>query len=299
MDQNSFISDADTALANLIWNAIKNEAKTKNVISSQEQISFSSPKTPQTTRKLSIFLYKITQTSERNMPPTADASQKNPLHSSSALNYLVTPFTGHSKDDHALIENIIHAVSSTAIIVGAGSEFLVKIDSLSLDALSKLWIALDAPFRFSVSLIVCPMEQQLDSTKQGAIATVMSQTPAVGVEPVAQLYRAVLKTFTEQYDGWKKRNMFVKQWIFQDFTKITDMTVEEMFAALNSLGDKLEFNASKAQFIKPLNLLAAYYQHQLNELKGIQKLSHKQTENIEAIDCWIKEVKALVEALGS
>ena len=44
MGQKAFISDIDKALANLIWNGIENESAAKNTISSQEQISFSSPK---------------------------------------------------------------------------------------------------------------------------------------------------------------------------------------------------------------------------------------------------------------
>ena len=47
--------------------------------------------------------------------------------------------------------------------------------------------------------------------------------------------------------------MMVKQWLQQNFKKNTNMSVEEMLSALNSLGDKLEQHGSTAQFIKPLN----------------------------------------------
>jgi hypothetical protein len=70
-----------------------------------------------------------------------------------------------------------------------------------------------------------------------------------------ELYQAVLKTFVEQSDGWKKRNLLQKQYVFQDFKKNTDMSVEEMLTALNSLGDKLELHLSTSQFIKPLNAM--------------------------------------------
>ena len=83
MSQKAFISDADAALANLIWNGIENEPATKNIISSQEQISFCSPKAAGTkgTRKLSIFLYNITEEpAARNVPPTVDYSRKRQLN---------------------------------------------------------------------------------------------------------------------------------------------------------------------------------------------------------------------------
>ena len=92
--------------------------------------------------------------------------------------------------------------------------------------------------------------------------------------------------------------MVVKQWVLQDFKKNSGITVEEMLSTLNSLGDKLEQNGSTAQFIEPLNQLASYYQHQLDELKGFQKMSHKQQENLETIALWIKDIQGLVEALG-
>jgi hypothetical protein len=76
------------------------------------------------------------------------------------------------------------------------------------------------------------------------------------------------------------------------------MTLEGMQTMLNNLGDRLEQHGSTAQFIKPLNQLARYYQHQLDELKGMHKVTHRQGKNIETVDAWIKEVKALIEALG-
>lgn len=93
------------------------------------------------------------------------------------------------------------------------------------------------------------------------------------------------------------RNMLIKQWVLQEFKKYTGMTVEEMLIMLNHLGDKLEQHQSAVQFTEPLNLLAGYYQHQLDELKRLQKLSHRQTENLKTITTWIKDIKALVEAL--
>jgi hypothetical protein len=290
MGQNSFISDADAALASLIWNGIENEPSARNLISSKEQISFSSPKTSDAegNRKLSVFLYNITE-------ETAN-------HASFALRYLVTPFTGNDKDDHALLGKIIQVLLASPRIVRTDGEndvgLTVKIDSLSLEELSKLWIALGAPLRLSVSLTVSSAEPRYDHEAKLTSAPVVPQTPAADSRRVTQLYQAVLKTFTEQSNGWRSRNMVVKQWLLQDFKKNTDMTVKEMQITLNNLGSKIEQQGSKAQFIKPLNQLAGYYQHQLDELKGLHKISHRQAENIKTIDAWIKEVKGLVEALG-
>ncbi len=294
MGQKAFISDADTALANLIWNCIENDSALKKAISSQEQISFSSPKTAdlQGTRKLCIFLYNITLEAAANaQPPTEDGSKK-PAETL-ALSYLVTPFIGNDGDDHALLEKIVQAVSAKPMLFNAGEQgnvgFRVKVDSLSFDELTRLWGALGAPLKASVSLTLYP---EPSSDLQTRVAT----GPDLKVN---ELYQAVLQTFTEQSSDWRKRNMVMKQWVFNDFKKSTDMTVDDMLSALNGLGDRLEQHGSTAQFINPLNMLARYYEHQLEQLKGFQKVSHKQKENVELVDKWLKDVRALVEALGS
>jgi RNase adaptor protein for sRNA GlmZ degradation len=116
---------------------------------------------------------------------------------------------------------------------------------------------------------------------------------------VNPLYQAVLKTFTEQSDGWKKRNIVFRQWLFQNFKKTTDMSVEEMRLSLNSLGDKLARHESTDQFIKPLTQLNAYYKQQLDQLKGMDKVSRNQGENLETVKEWVAQVDALLEALNN
>jgi hypothetical protein len=276
------------------------------MISSQEQISFSSPKavSTQKTMKLSIFLYNITEeTATRNTQATADGSKKRTTNKSFALRYLVTPFTGNDKDDHVLLEEIIHMLSASPMIASADEEnnmvLAVKIDSLSLDELVKLWTMLGVPLRLSVSLTVSYAERKDYSQSQVTGAIEAPQTSALDTSHVTRLYQAVFKTFTEQSNDWKKRNILLKQWVLQDFKKHTDMTVEEMVFTLNNLGDKLEQHGSTAQFTKPLALLAGYYEYQIDQLKEFQKLSRKQRENIELIETWVKDVKTLAEALSS
>jgi hypothetical protein len=281
MFQEAIISDVDSALANLVWKHLEKESAIENIISSQEQISFSSPKPAGTreTKKLSIFLYNIT------------------TQPAFALHYLVTPLTGKDKDDHLLLETIIHVFSTPQAIANSG--FTVKIDSLSLDELSKLWVALGSPLRPSVNLTCCFNQPQHDSQAPATGAIAAPQPKALDTKYDTQIYQAVLETFTKQSSGWKNRNIVSKQWMLQEFKKNTEMTVEEMLAALNSLGDKLERHEPTDQFIKPLNSLALFYKHQLDELEGMHKVTHKQKENLEMISKWIKDVENLMKVLGS
>jgi hypothetical protein len=304
MGQKGFVSNADAALSNLIWDSLQKESAAEKIISSQEQISFSTPKPASTrgNRKLSIFLYNITEeTAAKNIPPPEDGSGRLAPRMSFAMHYLLTPLTGDEKDDHGLLEEIIQILLTKPLFGLAGAEsnieLSVKIDSLSLDELSRLWMALDTPLRLSVSITVSSAESLRIPQRQVIDGVAVPHTPEIDANRVTQLYQAVLKTFTDQSTGWRNRNMFVKQWIHQDFQKNSGITVEEMQSMLSSLGDKLEHDESTVQSITPLNQLAGYYTHQLDELKGLQKVTHKQAENIETITLWIRDVKALVEEL--
>jgi NAD(P)-dependent dehydrogenase (short-subunit alcohol dehydrogenase family) len=114
----------------------------------------------------------------------------------------------------------------------------------------------------------------------------------------SELYQPVFKTFVEQSGGWKSRNIFLRQWILMDFKKNTGMPVNEMLTILKELGDKLELHMSTAQFIDPLNRLAAYYEHQQEVLKGSEKIQKKQQESLDIIASWIRDAKALLEELN-
>lgn len=295
MQQNSFVSDADAALADIIWKTIQDDSTAKKAVATRDDISFSSPKAAGAQkRKLSIFLYSITE-------ETADSTESTKSAASFALHYLVTPFSGSDEDDHVLLGKIVQAISATPTIANSdgasGAGLKVTVDSLSLDQLTKMWNALGTPLRLSVGLTVSPSNSRLNPQAEAAGGTVASEAPAVDYENAAKSYQTVLKTFTEQSDGWKARNMVVRQWVLQDFKKCTGMTVDEMQMALNGLGDRLERHLSTDQFIKPLNRLAEYYQHQLDQLKGMHKVSRNQTENLEMLSAWIKDVEALVKTL--
>lgn len=114
---------------------------------------------------------------------------------------------------------------------------------------------------------------------------------------ISELYQAVMKTYAEQSEGWKKRNLFERQWISRDFKKNAGMSIDEMLTTIKALGNNLKTNASTAEFIEPLNQLGAYYEHQQEQLKGFEKDPNKLQENLKIIAGWIIDVKQLVQAL--
>ena len=140
-------------------------------------------------------------------------------------------------------------------------------------------------------------ENQLEEQKPNQ----KSETQAI--EPnenksTPEIYQAVLKTFLEQSEGWKKRNLFERQWVSRDFKKTTGMSIDEMQTSLKTLGNNLK-TGNTAEFIGPLNQLATYYVHQQDQLRGFEKNPQKLEENLKIIDGWVKDTKALIVALKS
>ncbi len=304
MSQNAFITVVDTTLVNLIWDHIKNESATKNIILSPDQISLTTPISSriESNKKLSIFLYSINQeTTNKNIQQAISQSEEITTRTPFALQYLLTPTTGNEKDDHTLLENIINLLLATPYIGqdNGNMRFKVQIDSFSKHDLSKIWIALGTPLRLSVSLTVFSAETKTSPLIQQRDQTKIVQRSQLYTKDAVQLYQNVLKTFTEQSEGWKSRNLVLKQWVLQDFKKNTDVSVDEMLTALNGLGDRLKQDEPTNEFIKPLNKLTIFYQHQFDQLKELRKVSSKQRENLETISGWIKDVKALIEILSS
>jgi hypothetical protein len=115
----------------------------------------------------------------------------------------------------------------------------------------------------------------------------------------AELYQSVLKTFMDQSEGWKKRNLFERQWVSRDFKKTIGFSIDEMQAELKALGDGLKAGASTAESIDTVNKIVAYYVHQQEQLRGFEKNHQKLAENLKIMDGWIDDAKALTQALSN
>lgn len=282
MHSSAFIIQADQALTTHLYNQLKTSPTTQSILTNPQQISLNPPK-PDTKTKLTLFLYRI----------TAENTPKNvgELQAAFTLHYLACPTTGKTEEDHALLGGIIEAtLEAPMVVVPEEQELRVMVESLSLDELGKLWAALGTPFMSAVSIVVS------SKTTCGTFGTAPVASSAQEVK-VIELFAVVQNMFTGQVKDWKKRNMIQKQWIMQDFKKITEMTPEEMQVTLNSLGEKLEMHRPIEDFVEPVKRLAQFYEHQRDGLKGMEKFSAKQKENTTMIEGWLRDTQALLEAI--
>lgn len=109
------------------------------------------------------------------------------------------------------------------------------------------------------------------------------------------LLTAIVRTFDEQNDGWKKRNVFERQWMLRDFKKFAGRSADEMANALHQY--QIAYNEKDAERLGGLFALLAslsgYYQHQLEMMQGYIKNPEKRREYDAYIRGWLKDIETL------
>ncbi len=126
--------------------------------------------------------------------------------------------------------------------------------------------------------------------------------PAVVADPAAALTlcRSVSNTLKEQSQGWSKRSLFERQWMFRDFKKNAGMPVEQWLKALSGLETALEsedWDDIHEQNV-PIDALARYYTHLMSLARGYEKDPAKLEVQMRAMQCWIDDANSLSALLN-
>jgi len=140
-------------------------------------------------------------------------------------------------------------------------------------------------------------EEQASVTQNPVAADAPLVASASTKRGVGALYTAVYGTFLEQSEGWKKRNLFERQWVARDFKKNTGYSIDEMQASLKALGGSLQSDAKVAGSAVLVGKVAAYYMHQQEQLRGFEKNPQKLAETLKILDGWIADAQELAQLL--
>lgn len=130
----------------------------------------------------------------------------------------------------------------------------------------------------------------------GDVGTALQADPAAALT----LCRQVASTLKEQSDGWSKRSLFERQWMFRDFKKHAGMPVEQWLKALSSLESSLEdedWDAIREQDVH-VDTLAGYYEHLMVLARGYEKDPSRLKEQNRIMQGWIDEANSLAEMLN-
>jgi len=102
----------------------------------------------------------------------------------------------------------------------------------------------------------------------------------------------VIQAFEEQYNGWKKMNIFEKQWVLRDFRKNVGISTDECYEKLNQLRQTLT-SSNKFQFDHLLlfTKLKNYFERQYKLLQGYEK-------NPEKLEAYSNYLLELIKNIG-
>lgn len=104
-----------------------------------------------------------------------------------------------------------------------------------------------------------------------------------------ELLSRVIKTYEEQYDGWKKRNVFERQWVLRDFKKTVGKSADDVYKVMNNMKENNGLLSSEEYSL--LESLIVYWKHQYQLLQGFEKNKEKLEENSNIINGWIDDIE--------
>ena len=170
MSDYTAIADVGETLKKLLWDHLKGDSVTKSIIASEDQITLSSPEEVESDKKLSLFLYQVTENAylkNKEMQIVNSTKQKYPPLSLN-LFYLITPHTQKRESDHIVLGKVMQIFHDNSILrgsvlqgslVGGREEIKLILSPLSVDELDKLWnvIFKSKPFKLSVCYEVTPV----------------------------------------------------------------------------------------------------------------------------------------------
>jgi hypothetical protein len=205
MSSHTVILSASNALRSLLWEGFRQTDAAapdgftpQTIVGSEDNIVFSNP--TETARndqqRLSIWLYQIAENEfVKNQPlspgklETRNGERRNEekrhnenLFPPLALNlfYLITPFGGSADSDQLLLGKTMQVMYDNAIVLlrevpsGIMEELRIVLCRLTLEELTRIWDALQEPYRLSVCYEVRVM--RIDSARVSPGSRVVEYT---------------------------------------------------------------------------------------------------------------------------
>lgn len=108
----------------------------------------------------------------------------------------------------------------------------------------------------------------------------------------AEVLGRVARTFSEQYQGWKERNVFERQWVLRDFRKCVGRPADEVQARMQELAQSGGLMAADDRPL--LEALVRYWQRQDRLLQSFEKDPQKRQEHSRIIHGWIADLQSLL-----
>lgn len=137
--------------------------------------------------------------------------------------------------------------------------------------------------------------------QQVPTAAISGSLSSAELKRARELCASLLKTLEEQYEGFKKRPLFERQWTLRDFKNSAGMPVEQWIEALKDLHDRLQASQDGTNVKSPadLNRLAKYFKHTQELLAGWEKDPKKLEDNLKILKGWETEAAELRDLVSA
>lgn len=103
----------------------------------------------------------------------------------------------------------------------------------------------------------------------------------------------LIKTYEEQYLGWKERNIFERQWILRDFKKCVGKSADEVYKIIKNMEESKGILSNDEYGL--LEALIRYWEHQYQLLQGFEKNKEKLQKNSNIIKEWILDIETCIK----
>lgn len=188
------INAVSGVLQRIIADACGKDNMTKLLVKEDRDISLANPtETAQhSDLHLSLWLYRITENEFlKNVPapPESDRNARRIPPLAVDLSYLVTPFTDKAENDQVLLGKVMQVLHDNGSIYvrnllnSVVEEIRVVFCRMPLEEVTRIWEALQEPYRLSVCYLVRVI--RIDSTRLDESTPVIEMT--TGLAPLASV----------------------------------------------------------------------------------------------------------------
>jgi Pvc16 N-terminal domain len=171
-------------LRDLVVRACAGDPVLGGLIRDKGDVSLANPTetAAQSHQRISLWLYRITENEFLKNLPAAEPGRVSSL--ALDLHYLVTPFTGNAENDQVLLGRVLQALHENASVYVSRpadpvvEEIRVVFSRLPLEEVTRIWEALQEPYRLSVCYLVRVV--RIDAERLRADAPVVEVTTGTG-----------------------------------------------------------------------------------------------------------------------
>jgi Pvc16 N-terminal domain len=191
MSEYSVIAELGDSLVSLLFAEMNADPQIRGLIDSEARISLQSPAQLENDNsvRLSIYLYRIVENPymKNRFPIAGNGGKQRKPPLTLDLYYLLTPLVGTPREQQIVLGKAMQALYDRAILESpdlegslgeSGEEIRVILNSVSLEELTRVWQALEIPYRLSVCYTA--RVAIMDSEQERFLAPVIYQKTTIG-----------------------------------------------------------------------------------------------------------------------